>query len=214
MTTAAWVFLGLAAATAVVDWWAVAARRRRVEYVAKPGVMVWLIGAALAIDPGGNSWTSALFVLALIFSLAGDVFLMLERERFVAGLASFLVAHVGYVAGLAATSLVSAVPLAAGVAVVAGGAATLGRRITSTVRRTDGALFAPVVVYMVVISAMVATAAGTGVAIAIAGAVLFYASDALLAWNRFVAPTRHGRLAVIVTYHLGQGLLVASLAAF
>lgn len=214
MTPAAGVFFGLAAATALVDWWAVAARRRRVEYVAKPGVMVWLIGAALAIDPGGSSWTSALFVLALIFSLAGDVFLMLEEERFIAGLASFLVAHVAYVAGLAATELAGAGRLTVGAAVVVVGAALLGRRITSAARDTDPALVAPVALYVVVISAMVASAIATGIAVAVAGAGLFYASDALLAWNRFVAPMRHGRVAVIVTYHLGQALLVASLAAF
>jgi uncharacterized membrane protein YhhN len=214
MTTAAWVFFGLAATTAVVDWWAVARRRRRVEYVVKPGVMVWLIGAALAIDPGGSPWTSALFVLALIFSLAGDIFLMLEQERFIAGLASFVVAHVAYVVGLAATGLTTGGSLAAGVAVVVVGAAFLGRRIVLSARRTDPSLFAPVVGYVVVISAMVATAISTGVALAVAGSALFYMSDALLAWNRFVSATRHGSLAVIVTYHLGQALLVASLAAF
>ena len=34
-----------------------------------------------------------------MFSLAGDVFLMLPRDAFVAGLAAFLVAHVCYVVG-------------------------------------------------------------------------------------------------------------------
>jgi uncharacterized membrane protein YhhN len=214
VTTAAGVFFTLAAATAVVDWWAVAARNRRVEYVAKPGVMIWLLGAALAIDPGTEAWTSALFVLALLFSLAGDVFLMLERERFVAGLAAFLAAHIAYVAGLAATSLVSVGPLVAGAGVAIVAASVLGPRIVPAVRRRDPALVAPVAVYIALISAMVATAVGTGVALAMAGAALFYASDALLAWNRFVSSMRHGRVAVIVTYHAGQALLIASLAVF
>jgi hypothetical protein len=45
----------------------------------------------------------------------------------------------------------------------------------------------------------------------ILGASLFYVSDALIAWNRFIGETRHGRLAIIVTYHLGQVGLVLSL---
>ncbi|MDQ2727613.1 MAG: lysoplasmalogenase [Actinomycetota bacterium] len=54
--------------------------------------------------------------------------------------------------------------------------------------------------------------AGLLVVLAGGAAVLFYASDATLAWDRFVGPLRRGRLAVIVTYHLGQAGLVVSLA--
>jgi uncharacterized membrane protein YhhN len=70
---------------------------------------------------------------------------------------------------------------------------------------------APVGAYMLVISAMVASAVGTGLALAVAGAVLFYVSDALIAWTRFVHDLPHGRLAVITTYHVAQALLVLSL---
>jgi uncharacterized membrane protein YhhN len=45
------------------------------------------------------------------------------------------------------------------------------------------------------------------------GAVLFYASDALIAWNRFVQPRPWMPLAIIVTYHVGQAALVLSLAS-
>jgi uncharacterized membrane protein YhhN len=73
-------------------------------------------------------------------------------------------------------------------------------------------LAGPVVAYMLVISAMVATAVGTGHAAAIAGAASFYASDALIAWNRFLRATRHARVVIMVTYHLAQVGLVLSLA--
>jgi uncharacterized membrane protein YhhN len=49
------------------------------------------------------------------------------------------------------------------------------------------------------------------VVLAAAGAAAFYCSDALIAWNRFVREQRHGRLAIITTYHVAQALLVASL---
>jgi uncharacterized membrane protein YhhN len=69
----------------------------------------------------------------------------------------------------------------------------------------------PVAAYMVVISAMVASAIGTAEPLAVGGAVLFYTSDALIAWERFVASRRWHRLAIIVTYHLAQAGLALSL---
>jgi len=62
-----------------------------------------------------------------------------------------------------------------------------------------------------VISLMVASAIGTESLVAVAGASLFYASDALIAWNRFIHEYAWGRVAIMVTYHLGQILLVLSL---
>ncbi|RMD64170.1 hypothetical protein D6833_04735 [Candidatus Parcubacteria bacterium] len=46
-----------------------------------------------------------------------------------------------------------------------------------------------------------------GAAGATVGAALFFASDALLAWNRFVHPVARARLKVRILYHLGQWLL-------
>jgi uncharacterized membrane protein YhhN len=66
-------------------------------------------------------------------------------------------------------------------------------------------------VYMLVISAMVASALATGNAAAIAGALTFEASDALIAWNRFVRPLRWAPVTIMITYHVGQAGLVLSL---
>ena len=70
---------------------------------------------------------------------------------------------------------------------------------------------APVTAYMAVISAMVVCAAGTGDGVAVAGAALFYASDALIGISRFVRSTPWAPVAIMVTYHVGQCLLVLSL---
>ena len=59
---------------------------------------------------------------------------------------------------------------------------------------------APVAAYMVVIGAMVATALAVGNPLAAVGAVLFAASDSMIAWDRFVGSVRrvgrvdHGHL--------------------
>ena len=94
-------------------------------------------------------------------------------------------------------------------------AVPLGVRLLRAVRRTRPALAGPVAAYVTVIAVMVACATGWGNAFAVVGAWLFFASDALIGETRFVRPdqedVRWGRLAVIVTYHLGQAGLVLSL---
>lgn len=210
MTAAAWTLLGIAVIVAVVDWWAVATDRRPVEYVAKPLTMVVLIAAALALDPVDET-KRAWFVAALVLSLAGDVFLMLPRDLFVPGLASFLLGHVAYIVGLARADT-SGVGLAVGAATIAVALPLLGGRILGAVRRGDEPeLAVPVSVYVLVISAMVVAAGASGSALALAGALSFYASDALIAWTRFIQPLAWGRVAVMVTYHAAQAALVASL---
>jgi uncharacterized membrane protein YhhN len=58
---------------------------------------------------------------------------------------------------------------------------------------------------------MVVVAGQTDLILARVGAVLLYASDGVLGWNRFVTPIRQGRLLTRIPYHLGQGLMVLSL---
>lgn len=183
---------------------------KAVEYVCKPAVMVALVVGALVLHPthtGRRDW----FVAALVLSMLGDIFLMLPRDLFIAGLASFLLAHLAYVVGFRVHggSAVEWVLAAAGVLVVD---AVLAGPVLGAVRRRHADLLVPVVAYMVVISAMVSAAVATGVAVAIVGALLFFASDTLIAWNRFVDARPWMPLAIIVTYHVGQSGLVLSLA--
>jgi uncharacterized membrane protein YhhN len=56
-----------------------------------------------------------------------------------------------------------------------------------------------------------ATAMATGSTWAILGAALFVASDSVLGWRQFVADARWMPITIMVTYHLGEAGLVASL---
>jgi uncharacterized membrane protein YhhN len=203
------VLLAITVVSAVINWMAVYYEHRPVEYVFKPLTLVALTATALALDPQDptvRTW----FVVALVLSLAGDVLLMLPGDLFVPGLGSFLLAHVAYVVGLVIAGLEPAGVLA-GLVVVAGAFALVGTPLIAGIRRTEPAMAPPVMAYMGVISAMVVCAIGTGHGVAIAGAVLFYASDALIGWGRFVQSYDWGRVAIMVTYHVGQILLVLSL---
>jgi uncharacterized membrane protein YhhN len=210
MTTLTAVLLIAALLAGVGDWVAVSVGSKPAEYACKPATLSLLLLAAVALDPadGAVRWW---FVAALALSLLGDVFLMLPGDRFVPGLAAFLLAHLAYVVGMHVAG-VQAGPLLLGVVVVAVAMAVIGTRVVRAVRTgPDPALAGPVVAYMLVISAMVASAVGTRSVLLVVGATLFYASDALIAWNRFVAPVPRAQLAIMTTYHLGQAGLVLAL---
>ena len=206
-----WWLIVATLVVAAVDWWAVATDRRPVEYVLKPAAMVVLIAAALALNDPVADLARWFLVIGLVCSLAGDVFLMLDEKWFIAGLVSFLFGHVAYVVALLQFPLTPwAGGLAAVLVVVA--AVLIGTRIVRGAGQRDARLQLPVVAYLTVISLMVVSAGATTVLFAIVGATLFYASDGLLGWNRFVGPLPAGRLGVMTTYHLGQvGLVLALL---
>jgi uncharacterized membrane protein YhhN len=197
---------------AVVDWYAVHTQNKKLEYFAKPGVMVALILWMLL--NGGLSSTLIWFTLGLAFSMAGDIFLMLPRERFIAGLVSFLLAHLMYIAGLNQTPPAVNLPAAIVAVLVALTWLRIYRSISAGLTASGNtALKYPVLAYSLVISVMLLSALLTltgetwqpaAALLVSGGALLFFMSDTLLAWNKFVTPLRNGRLAVIVTYHLGQ----------
>ena len=206
MNATAWIVLGAAGVVAVADWVVVWRRpaHERAETVLKPLVLVLLTAAALLLDPqdgGQRAW----FVLALVLSLAGDVFLLPSVDRFVPGLASFLLAHVAYIVGLAADDG----PVAPAIGVVL--LVPVAVRVIGAVRRKEPELLVPVVIYILVIAGMVGMALRSGNAVAAVGAVTFATSDSILALDRFDRHRRWMPTAVMVTYHCAQALLVLSL---
>jgi len=195
---------------AVADWSAVALGNRRAELVLKPLTMVVLIGAALSMtdtEPAVARWW---VVAALVMSLAGDVFLMLEERFFVPGLGSFLVAHLLYIVAFL-TMGIDGTPFVLGAAAVAVAIRLIGVKLVQGAAEQDRTLALAVTAYILVISLMVAFAVGTTRWWVIIGAVLFYVSDACIGWSRFVGEFPQHRLAIITTYHLGQVALVLGL---
>jgi uncharacterized membrane protein YhhN len=206
----------IASLIAILDWVAVAQSWRKVETIAKPAVIITLL--AWLWSAGGLEGRLAWFALGLVFSLAGDVFLMLSDARFTAGLVAFLLAHLAYLAGFNPTwppLNLASLALAALVALVCG---LIYRRISAGLQATGQAgLRGPVLAYVLAIGLMLLSALLTLVRpewaalpawLASGGALLFTFSDSLLAWDKFVAPIRHARVAVMMTYHLGQALIV------
>jgi len=181
-------------------------------YVFKPLTTLLILGLVLTgpanvyLHPSYKPLVAA----GLAFSLAGDVLLMLPRDRFVAGLVAFLLAHLLYIRAFTLEGVTTtwwlALPLAAY------GVVLLGILLP----RVPSGLKAPVVVYALVLLAMAWTAAERdhagmpGGAFALVGGVLFVASDSALAINRFVRQFRGADAVVLGTYYAAQTLIAFS----
>ena len=215
MTVLAGVLLGVASAFAVGDWVAIATASTRLEYVCKPGATAALVGVAATLDAAHGD-TRAWFVAALVLCLAGDVFLMLPARQdgpdgFVPGLGSFLFAQLAFTVGFALHGGSTGEYVLGGVLVTVAAAPLATRFVRALLHSQHAVLVGPVLAYLVAIVAMATAAIGGANAWAIAGAVLFLASDSLIAETRFVAEHRGIPVAIMVTYHLALVGLVISL---
>lgn len=203
---------------AALDWAAVYRRYKPLEYIAKPGTMLVLI-AWLWLGTNfeaGMMW----FATGLLFCLAGDIFLMLPREQFIAGLLAFLIGHILYILGFNQSLPPLTLAALLVLVIIAFPAVQIFRRIRAGLMVSGrGRLVGPVLLYSLVISLMLASALFTLVRpdeiwrpgpalLATFGALLFFLSDTLLAWNKFVQPLPGGRALVHMTYHLGQYALI------
>jgi uncharacterized membrane protein YhhN len=199
---------------AAADWhmvWHGHVERRRVTKTAASAALVLVAAVAGEMDGAAR----AALVVAVVLCLVGDVALLDDSdERFLLGLGAFAAAHVAYTV----TALVIGVSWPRAAVALPVLALLLGfqarTRMFAGARRSGGTpMLVSVAVYTLIISAMVVTAAGTPSWLAFAGATLFAISDATIAYDRFVAPIRRANLPIMVTYHVGQLLLVLGLIA-
>ena len=164
--------------------------------------------AVLAAMHGGLP----LLVAALALSAVGDALLSRDGEKaFLGGLASFLAAHIVYVALFLKTGggleLLSAQSWRGAIALAMAAFSIV--MLAALWRRVGPQLRVPIAIYVAAILAMGLSALTTGNAWVIAGAVLFIASDGLLAAERFllaaISPHRVWmRYAVWVLYYVAQ----------
>jgi len=184
------------------------------EYFVKPGVIVLLITWLVIND--GYQGPTIFFVIGLLFSLAGDIFLMLPDEKFLAGLISFLVAHLAYIRGFTISGIgISTTGFMIIVLVGLVGFGVLRQILKGLKTHHQEKLRLPVIIYSIVICIMLVSALFTMIVpgsgwnfypalLVSIGAILFFLSDMTLAWNKFAHQVTHGGLLIIITYHLAQ----------
>lgn len=217
-----WLYLFLIIAP--VEWIAAGKKWHKVRFITKPLSLVAMILWFGAI--GGFHSSGWWFGAGLIFSLGGDVFLLLRRRFFIAGLLSFLIAHLCYITGFLQGQLKLSWFMILPIAIVVMIGVVAYPRIIGGVRRRleHRYLLIPVILYMLTITTMLLTAMLTwfrpewniwAATAASLGAILFTVSDSLLAAGRFLRPVPYGNFLVMFTYHMGQlgiitGVLLAS----
>lgn len=188
-------------------------RRRQVLFL-KPAATLLVIGTALlsfAESSHSPTYTGGVLV-GLVLSLGGDVALIFDEDQmaFKVGLILFFLAHVSYSVVFTLLGRFSGWDAITGSVLLVSGAG-----FYVLIRENLGKMRLPVIAYMVVISFMVSRAASTmgsarlapqqGAMVA-GGAILFYASDVILAANRFWRPWRYERVGLAL-YYAGQMLI-------
>lgn len=181
------------------------------HYVFKPVTMLLLIGAVVMQGTPDTLFAQALLV-GLAFSLLGDIFLMLPQERFIEGLASFLVAHIAYIIGFYQLYEfnVNYIWIAALVVFALGFFSLLAPHL--------GKLKLPVIVYICVIITMVwmsgelffHTSNHLSITLFI-GAISFACSDSILAFNKFKRSFKGAQCAILLTYFFAQWMFAQAI---
>jgi uncharacterized membrane protein YhhN len=187
------------------------------HYVGKPLATLLLWWQVLRTSPPVSTRYRRAVAIGMALSLVGDVCLMLPVDLFLPGLVAFLLAHIAYIVAFAPGSGGRPRGLAFGLVAVIAAANLVG-----LLPRVDAALKIPVVAYTVVLAAMAASALARAWTPAVKsalprsarmgaiGAVLFMASDSLLAWDRFGGGIPMSALLVLGTYYAAQWCIARS----
>jgi len=92
------IFLSaLALGSAAAHIYADRAGMHRYAYVSKPLTMVLLLFIAILAVRDNLSVYGLAIIAGIVFSLVGDVALMLPKKQIIIGMGAFLVAHVAYI---------------------------------------------------------------------------------------------------------------------
>jgi uncharacterized membrane protein YhhN len=169
----------------------------------------------LIVGPPPTYIVEKLIAFGIVFSIIGDACLVAQGDKaFFAGTGAFLTAQLLYAAAFwELRSPGHPITPVAGVVVV------VSALLVANLWRGAGGMRPAVAFYAVAITLMVSTALGTvggpmrplAALCAAGGAVLFYISDATLAWDKFKRPLRHSSLVTMGVYWVGQiGIALAA----
>jgi uncharacterized membrane protein YhhN len=187
-------------------------KRPGLRAVSKPFASLGFIVAAVGFGAFDSDYGKVIFA-GLVLGAIGDVCLLGKTKgAFIAGLVSFLLGHVAYVAAF------SALPISTSHAVIAAAVmATVMVAIGRWVFPHAPDMRAPIAIYMLVIAVMCVVAIGAGAAGAPwmipVGAVMFAASDIAVVRDRFVSPGFVNRLWGLPLYYAAQLIIAWSIMA-
>lgn len=197
------------------------AENKKQIYLLKPLSTIFVIGIAclsFIMSNNYNLFYSIFIILALIFSLGGDIALMFtSKKAFIIGLILFLLAHIVYTFIFTYFNHLHKSDLLTGILLL-----ILAGSIYYYLYSGLDKMKLPVLIYILVISFMMQRSVsvfwssffnmGQMFLISI-GAGLFIISDIMLAVNKFKKPLRNHRISLLF-YYSGQMLFALSAGLF
>ena len=196
---------------------------QNVRYITKPLLLLLLLGFIAAQSSPDRS-AKKLLIAAAAFSLAGDIILLFDElgnNYFIAGLVSFLLAHICYILLFVHIRRKNNKPIVRGAAIIALLTYAFFFWVLTAGGFSLGDMKIPVYIYCGVIVTMLLSIvfafdfkrqpAGWRV---LAGGILFVISDFLLAYNKFASAFEYAGLAIMATYALAQLLIITGVLKF
>jgi uncharacterized membrane protein YhhN len=196
-------------------------KNQAIDFISKPFIVIsllaWFYSETKLTSSGLKTWV----LIALFFSLTGDVLLLFQQNDklfFLLGLSAFLLAHISYTAFFHQIRVKEKVKGYVWLLIIVVVYYTL---LITFLAPYLGDMKLPVRIYGIVISVMLMLAlhmlfirnktAGQWMAI---GAQLFVLSDSVLAINKFYRPFEWAGVVIMLTYGLAQLLIVAGAARY
>jgi len=183
------------------------------HYICKPAIVISLLVFFWIHSKRFNVKLRYLTVLALLFSLMGDILLMFvdrSPNYFLFGLVAFLVAHIMYISVFLLHRNTLIYPFRFSAILI-----VYGLGLYSFLQDGLNDMLFPVLIYMLVILIMVNTAflrikqtSSLSYNLVFIGAITFAISDSILALNKFNTPIAYSSLGIMLTYGLAQYLIV------
>ncbi len=184
----------------------------QLHYFSKPLILIALIVFFYKQSKHLNKSIRVITLLALMFSLIGDVLLMFVNKSanfFMSGLVAFLIAHIMYISVFykSRNKTANKLPIIVILLIYASG-------LFYFLIDGLGEMLIPVLLYLLVILTMATTAFirkrsnKDSYKLVFIGAVFFMISDSLLALNKFYEPLPFSNISIILTYALAQYLIV------
>ncbi|MCB0667922.1 MAG: lysoplasmalogenase [Saprospiraceae bacterium] len=184
-------------------------------FILKPAIVGTLIWWVIGVKPPEQR-----LVFALSFSLLGDTLLMFAADQFslfLGGLVAFLITHLIYIAiflrNVRFSDFMTAVWIPSLILLIA-----FAGLMLSILLPVLGELALPVILYMIVIISMaffainrIKQVSRRSYIFVVIGALLFVASDSILALNKFHSEINHSGFYVMLTYSFAQFCLVTGL---
>ena len=187
-----------------------------IHVIAKPLILLSLIFFFINQGKHLSSKTKVITLLALLFSLAGDILLMftdISASFFLSGLVAFLLAHIMYIMVFLDKKNSKKIAL---IFITVLLIYAIG--IFYLLKDGLGDMLIPVIVYMLVILTMILTStmrkgnvSNKSYNLVFIGAIFFVISDSFLAINKFYQPVPLSKIIIMSTYSLAQYLIVLGL---